>query len=287
VHIKNLDAIADNEFLAKIKGIDFRNDSLHDFHKEILQSMPNLRLLILFNTDLENIDDDLLDSSSPLGFEKLESLSIKRHKLVAIEDGTFAKLKVLKQLDLSNNNLEFIGMRSFSGLEKLESLNLNNNAINKLDQFVFAELPSLMELQMRYNKLNLMNLNVFHNNQNLKLLNVAGNKLERFDFDSENRADHELRQVFPNLENIDLSGNRWECAYLNGLVQEMEVASINLVFLTDYLKVRGTTNRHVKGVGCRNDVRKVPVRIATLESSTVKDDGIISKGNITTFVLRI
>jgi Leucine-rich repeat (LRR) protein len=286
--IKNLDAIKDVKFLQKIYGIDFRNESLHGFQKEILQEMPNLRTLVLFNTDLENIDDDLLDSSSPLGFENLDSLSIKSHKLITLDDNTFIKLTALRLLDLSNNKLELISAGAFTNLANLEVLNLNNNAISHLEREVFAELPALQELQMRYNRLETLNVNMFGYNPRLRLFNVAGNLLERFDFDSANAADHDMRRSFPNLEHIDLAGNPWDCSYLRELVDELEVSTINMVFLADYLKVRGGNNRHVKGVGCRNESRKtVLTRIGGVETTTKRDNSIISKGNITTFVLKV
>lgn len=157
--------------------------------------------------------------------DALKELDLSYNDIMAIEDGAFQDLPVLRTLHLQHNLLRNISANTWLGLASIEVLDLSFNRLRKLPTDVFSSFSHLRVLNLSYNPLQTLNgiltslvsleqLNLdttglskllphtFTNNSYLKKLDLTGNALKEVPTKS--------LSVLKKLVYLDLSDNHFE-----------------------------------------------------------------------------
>ncbi|CAH8550030.1 unnamed protein product [Dicrocoelium dendriticum] len=119
--------------LSKLKNLSLRNNSLHlgydSFPKELLQSLPNLRLLNLAHNPIELVPDSFFSITSGSILHSLW-LGPTKGSALYIESNAFSGLPHLHLLDLSFSRLSSLPQvteRALSEMDELTELYLGGN----------------------------------------------------------------------------------------------------------------------------------------------------------------
>lgn len=158
--------------LGSLKKLTLTAIDLSDVAADIFQELPNLKMLNLQNTNLQNLPNNLFRS------ENLEAIELSTNQLVTLNYSSFVKLKNLRLLNVWNNKIVKIHENAFDDLVSLETLNLRRNKLENLPN------------------------NVFHRLANLKILRLSENNFKL------NSLSSDLLRECKNLENFELMQNR-------------------------------------------------------------------------------
>ncbi|KAH9496093.1 hypothetical protein Btru_012709 [Bulinus truncatus] len=164
---------------------------------------------------------------------KMLTLSLSSNNISRLEAYTFSRLKSLTNLSLGMNQIAELRSFTFVGLRQLTSLNLEHNPLTKIEDRAFSSLFRVQTLKMSNINSNAteMSSNVFRDLSALRNLDIeASPSVVGILFKSEImlRSLHGLSQLnlknngfktlstdvknsLFSLEQIQLSGNQWEC----------------------------------------------------------------------------
>lgn len=196
----------------------------------------------IFSLDLNNNQiTNLLLPNSRLA-NNLKRLSIAKNKIekISIESGLFG----LISLDASDNNLSNILdilRRCFS----LTTLNLSSNKVRQLRVNSFVKMPQLERLNLSNNNLIKVDYGTFSHSKNLLYLDISHNQLKNIDFDLFPQKfgllthlhlnDNNLNQItglnemiFPQLKELNILNNHFNCTYLAKFIQTINISRIDL-----------------------------------------------------------
>lgn len=171
----------------------------------------------------------------------LREFNLSHNKLTSISNLT--SLTSLNILDISFNAINDINLETFSNMTELEKLNLESSGIITLDYGIFAHQAHLKKLDISYNHLKHINLKVLSFQLQLTTIFVDGNDLTSLDIS-------DLHQMLPNLTQIGISDNRFNCSYLTSLISLLTSNGIKLQ-IDDDVKVKNRSN--VMGLSCSNN----------------------------------
>lgn len=252
VGLEKLDVIQGANLLETIIA---SHNNLTEISAGLFSNMPRLAVLDLSNNSISNID---LHAFVPL--RKLEKLKLRSNKLTNVNPSIFANLTNLVHLDLSQNQFNSFDSQLFGQLSNLTFLNVSYNSIEKLDISIFSALEQLKHLDLSHLKLTEFEGNLSHLIK-LKSLNLAHNKLkniklEQFsvlkNLENINLNGNELtdlsgfnRSHFPNLVTFGITGNNFNCTYLETFFNSTELKSIDF---TSGLKI--PCDQNVREVSC-------------------------------------
>ena len=161
------------------------------------------RLRSLQHLDLHGNHIDHLYMTTFAGLTSLELLDLSHNRLSNLPSGVFNLIKKLKYLNLAHNHITDLAASLLLGPKNLHTLQLDGNKITaKQINEQFSDAKSLQRLEINDcglgdDGISMLKLTRI---ENLKRLGVAGNNLTKVPSST-------LRNL-PNLETIDLSGNR-------------------------------------------------------------------------------
>ncbi|XP_062576818.1 uncharacterized protein LOC134238715 [Saccostrea cucullata] len=186
------------EELSNTLYLNVSHNQITELHMDFLGVLPELRHLILrnseivmihsneiyskFNSSLELLDlrNNKIKTIFPKALHWLSSLSkllLSNNSITNTDDYFSRSMKMLVEVDLSFNSISNITDNMFSGLRRLGYLNLQNNQIQVLNDFSFSTLASLQTLNLAFNKIHTINKMAFENMVSLTKLNLTGNQL--------------------------------------------------------------------------------------------------------------
>lgn len=248
VHASNLSSITlsrnrisrieDNAFdgLHCLEQLTLSKNQLTALNRSMFTGLTKLNYLNARDNDIDTIEDGTFDLPS------LSELILSKNRLKVLSDKIFNGAPLLQRLTIDNNALETIG-RSMYGLVHANRIIMYQNKIRDIDIIEFAKLPGLSALWLRdsgftfgnrtldhyqpteskvnyldisYNHLSdaadLQRLQIF---KELKTLTLDDNEYVQFDLG--NRSIH---QIYPVLETLHLSRNKWNCTWLKPVVEQ-------------------------------------------------------------------
>jgi len=126
------------------------------------------KVLVMDNNDILLTADPQF---SAVGYDEVQTLTMKNCSLIDIQPLTFHGLHNLRELVLSNNLLTMLIQHQFTDLPKLRSLDLSNNIISSVNEESFSMIGSHLErIDLSNNKLFTMSVSVLEPLVSLKHL---------------------------------------------------------------------------------------------------------------------
>lgn len=235
--------IEDNAFdgLNLLEQLTLSKNQLKSLNRSTFAGLTKLIHLNLRDNDIESIEDGTFE------LPNLSELILSKNQLKTLSDQIFTGAPMLQRLTIDNNALESIG-RSMYGLVHANRIIMYQNKIRDIDIIEFAKLPDLSALWLRDSgftfqsfyssnrtlddyqptdsKLNYLDISYNHLTDSndlqrlkifkeLKTLTLDDNEYVHFYMD--NRTVHE---IFPALETLHLSRNKWNCTWLKPVVDQ-------------------------------------------------------------------
>lgn len=250
-------------------------DFLAQFNNVESLKMDSCKLLkiesrdLIEGTKLKSISfyDNLLSKIEDFTFhgaDQLETISFWKNKIKTVGHLAFYNLNRLTKLDFDTNFIEDLDSNTFSNNVALTELYVHNNRLHNIE--FIASLVNLEKLWLHNNRITLIDPHLFASKKNLQDLRLQDNCLVRFDlnlfpvksvtqlrlFDnylSELSIDG-LRNNFPELAEIHLENNNFECDHLREIVEAVGESRLG-----KYWKSERTPN--VLGILCQDST--VPV----------------------------
>lgn len=245
-----INRIEDNAFdgLYILEQLTLSKNQLKSLNRSTFAGLGGLKYLNLRDNDIDTIEDGTFD------LPKLGELILSKNQLKTLTDEIFLGAPMLQQLTIDNNALETIG-KSMYGLVHVNRIIMYSNKIRDIDIIEFAKLPDLTALWLRdsgltfgnrtldqyqpteskvnyldisYNHLSdsndLQRLQIF---KELKTLTLDDN--EYVDLNMGNRS---VKEMFPVLEVLHLSRNKWNCSWVKPVVDQATKDLIRTVLNT-------------------------------------------------------
>lgn len=244
-------AIEDGAFngLENLEFLNLANNELVALGYHTFSGLSRLRFLKLRQNNIGIIDD------GALAFPHLEMLDLSHNKLKSLSDSVFSRLPVLRSLSLDHNELYHIGYALYD-ISTLDNIDLSSNHIEDLNLVEFSTMPALSSLWLRESGFNfatafdangggyptpsksplkyldiadnqlqddasVMKLSLFKDLENLAL---EGNNFTCFDFGTVT-----FRRLFPKLERVQMSDNKWECNCLEEFAKQLQWDGIRVI----------------------------------------------------------
>lgn len=160
---------------AMIKTIGFKDSVMPIFTDELCKAFPFIRTLFADDLSMEEVAPNALYACKNLLY-----VSFHSNKLLKLDPNTF---------DMNYN---------------LENIILQNNSLTSIDGKMFQSVPNLKHLSVADNYLTDLPLKDFPKLERLTDLDIYVNDLRDLD-------DKELVQKFPNLKNIFMHNNVFDC----------------------------------------------------------------------------
>jgi Leucine-rich repeat (LRR) protein len=137
----------------------------------------------------------------------------------------FPSLKNMQEMQFLNLSHSFIGVLesdAFIEMRELKYLFLKDCGIEIIPFELFVNNKFLMTLDISSNSLETIDLHMFTGLDRLRRLDISGNKLSRID------GFERIRTILPELKEIGISGNRFECHDLSVIVQTFEQIGLSV-----------------------------------------------------------
>lgn len=254
------------EALPSLKELELSVTKLE--HLPSFAQLPKLEVLgFMYNTRVKHIPNDAFKglinlkrlglsgsglTSVALQFTEgtaLECLKMSHNNIRELRVGDFEQMKQLKELHLSSVGMQRIELGALSPLTGLEQLILTNNALEELDFDMF--LPSM---------------------ESLKTLHLAGNKLTELD--------DKFDQIFPKLDDLMISTNKFNCTYLKGFLRTLR---LHPRAINGNPSILETPNIH--GIGCEDVKAALEEPAEKVEEKEKIERGFESGYNVSIFIL--
>lgn len=181
-----------------LKFLDYSSNQIRQvLPSRILQNLPNLRSLSLYNNTIAYLDD--LQFSGV----KLDTLNLSKNRIRKVSDLTFKYFNT-RVLDLSNNAIDTISQSSLRPTApQLEYLSLAENPLTNIPPDAFKGLYRLLELNLSDCSLRSLHRDQFVGPNSLRKLDLSMNYLKN--------VPSSVLNFFNNLESVNLEGNYWSC----------------------------------------------------------------------------
>lgn len=219
-------------------------------HLKEITITNELKLLDASNNEIESVKFDSLNKSI------IQSLNLSKNKIAENVLDQVKDMKSLIKLDLSDILIGPLPIDSLANLLSLEELSLKNSGISNINFGTFSHQKNLTRLDISSNNLKSLNLHMFTSLNNLISIDISGNSLSVL-----NNMDN-IKGTFPQLKEISIHDNNWNCSYLAILVNTFNINKINVQLPSTSV----TNTSHISGIGCT-------------EESNVKIDSLPDNGN--------
>jgi Leucine-rich repeat (LRR) protein len=231
-----------------------------DLHNNLLNELPlgmrRLQKLRSLNISGNQLGEHALDIVCQIG-ESLTDLRMSENKLAGMLPNCIDNLSNLQVLDLHGNNISALP-EGLQELVHLRILNLAQNRLSSISPEILVN-SSLVELIVSGNRLSgvLFPPQIQSIGKSLKLLDVSHNALEAVAL---------VEISLPNIQTLDLTGNRFKCLPDISSWQELLTIAVagNLVC---EMPPGLTTLRKLRNIDfSNNNIAKLPEGIASMEN---------------------
>lgn len=162
--------------------------------KQILTTFPNLHILYMDSTGLEELNPG--DFTHALN---LRTLGLRNNKLKLIKSNVFSPIATMEDSTAHPNGVPNIPSDSVGPLRNLFKLLLNGNDISEIEDEAFNGLTDLFELQLDFNELNAIRRRTFVGLPSLRNLDLSVNRIAIIEDDAFD---------LPELIKLDISFNQ-------------------------------------------------------------------------------
>lgn len=151
---------------------------------------------------------------------EMQFLNLSHSYVGVLEGDNFAEMRDLKYVFLKNCGIEIIPFDIFGNNKHLITLDLSDNALESVDLHMFTGL------------------------NRLKILDISGNKLSKLE------GFERIRTILPELSEIAIAGNRFECHDLNVIIRTFEQIGVNVI-VPEFTGHHAHNNKkNVDGIPC-------------------------------------
>ncbi|XP_012291861.2 leucine-rich alpha-2-glycoprotein [Aotus nancymaae] len=212
---------------SKLRELHLSTNGLEGLSPELLQPVPQLRVLDLTRNALTRLLPGLFQASAALdtlvlkenqlevleaswlhGLKALGHLDLSGNRLRKLPPGLLANFTLLRTLDLGENQLETLPPDLLRGPLQLERLHLEGNRLQVLEKDLLVAQPDLRYLFLNCNKLARVAAGAFQGLRQLDMLDLSNNSLASVPeglWASLGQSNRDLRDGF------DISSNPWIC----------------------------------------------------------------------------
>lgn len=187
------------------------------------------------------------------GLKELRYLYLGKNQINILHDGTFRELVKLETLDLSYNNLMEISDELLTSNKMLDLLDLRGNKLAVIGVNAFKSLEKLTYLDMAGNHLKNFSSGTFMYMTNLRTIVLFDNQLQEIDLSWQDNTgcsmtNNGTKMLLPHLAKVSLAENRWNCSYIDSLLETFETYDIRQL---PYKLIHDKdTKVNVKGIAC-------------------------------------
>lgn len=181
-----------------------------------MHANTKITFLYLGHNQFTNLSDIVLDQNITT-----EILRLNDNNITSLS-GVHNYLRNVKELQLNGNPIQEIDSDFFNQFKYLRSLNLTQTDI-KMQPKMFGEGLNFRELSLRHNSLTELDVTWFEGVSELTELDVEDNFIEDFDYEG-------FVVEFPSLKRLKLSGNKFNCSYVQEMVERFdEIGKLDLL----------------------------------------------------------
>lgn len=216
----------------RLRVLNMSYNQLGELQQGNFAYLYQLEVLDLSNSHVTNIKAPTLNE-----LNRLDILDLSHNDIIRIEPFTFFGNGLLNTLLLQNNKLSTADI-FFCKENHLEVVDLSGNSIEVLRVTDFKILRALKELSLSKLPLQRIELGTFSSLIKLEKLDLSGNALKKLDFHgflpvmtslttltlNDNRLtelDSHFDQIFPKLEELLITQNKFNCSYLAGFLRTL------------------------------------------------------------------
>jgi hypothetical protein len=149
--------------LADVKTLFIYSNNLRVIPSSVFQLMPELIILEIHNSSMENINDDTFGGATVLE----EILFYKNYELKSIASNSLKHLVDLKVFEIEYGQIEYLDENLFSANLNLTRISFNHNNLKMLSSDMFQHLTELNQVNLLGN--DCINL-IFRDLQQLKAI---------------------------------------------------------------------------------------------------------------------
>ncbi|KAI9554385.1 hypothetical protein GHT06_019657 [Daphnia sinensis] len=153
-----------------VRDLRLSGNNFSRLHRGDFESVPQVRLLLLDDSNIAEIEEDALGR-----MELLEELSLNDNRLASVPASLPSTS--LSSLHLEGNRITALAAADFIGLRRLDQLHLARNLIVSIATGTFDQLTSLTRLDLRSNRLSHVSAEVFGSLVRLRFLDLSDNPL--------------------------------------------------------------------------------------------------------------
>ncbi|XP_061167313.1 slit homolog 1 protein-like [Saccostrea echinata] len=180
-------------FLTNLQELSLRGNNISIMEDNTFDDLEELEVLDLSSNHITQFPDDLFESPNII----IKHLNISHLQLTSIKESFLRKLKEIEVLDASYNRIDRLSSNLFNKNDKIQLFKMSNNDLVSVDLRRFRKYVS----DLSYNKLT--SIEASHFITSILQLDLTGNLISS--------VDPSVLDQLPNLQNISLAGNPWEC----------------------------------------------------------------------------
>lgn len=208
--------------------LDLSSNYIIELKTNVFSSLMGLLRLNISNNRILNIRNETFN-----GQQNLQELFLDHNNINKIELKAFNRLDNLYVLDLSWNNITELKVGIFISLTSLQNLNLSNNRLLNIPNGIFNDLKKLQHLDLTHNQINEINIKGFYYKTKVN--------------DPFTLVPKEVEQFLPDLEDIRISHNQFNCSHLTNLIRTIGVRRLENDIKEHPIK---TQELNVAGIRC-------------------------------------
>lgn len=158
----------------------------------------------------------------------------------------YPSLKGMHEMQFFNLSHSYVGQlpeSTFADMTELKYVLLKNCGIDQLPYFLFQNNKFVWTIDLSDNALETIDLSMFQGLNRLRILDLSGNKLGKLD------GFERIRTFLPELVEIGIAGNNFECHDLSVIIRTFEELGINVV-IPKYHGHEHYKKKQVDGIPC-------------------------------------
>jgi Leucine-rich repeat (LRR) protein len=225
--------------LRKLKKLFLTENKRTTLNPGYFHGLEKLLELDLSSNKITMIPLSIFDSLKNLEVFKMESNQLKT---IEINRGQIYNTFSIKNLNLNNNNLiQVTNLMYFNNMEKLD---LSDNPNLKWNSIPFSQMKRITHLTLNNANLNATNIHLIRPLKKLQNLSIADNNFKELNVSVLPQLDYLqyfclkqhstikildynlLKQRFPNLTTIDITGREWSCEFLKDWISYLQKLEI-------------------------------------------------------------
>ncbi|XP_063709482.1 leucine-rich repeat transmembrane neuronal protein 4-like [Culicoides brevitarsis] len=248
--------------------LHMKGNNLTKLGHGLFANAPHLEDLKMQFNHISDIEEQAFS-----GLAQLRFLYLGKNQLTTLHDGTFRELVNLETLDLSYNSLLEISDELFTTNKVLDSLDLRGNKIGVISPNAFKNLERLSNLDLASNNIKKIPAQAFDMLVNLRSLVLFENNLTELDLTWQDNSGcgHQTngsKMILPRLTKISLAENKWNCSYLETLMETLENYDVRQL---PYKLIHPEDPKiNVKGVSCEKVETEEEDETSTDATTTTK-----------------